>query len=147
MQFLRAMNSESVDGSMKTGGQTLLFPKDIYSTDQLPERTDDEEEAALFLCVRVRVNEPDGPKWSRAKMYEYLLDQYDSICQGCDRISDDQRYLQLNHNPPRADGGLNHITNRILICGPCNQLKSNIYTLSGLRRENRKRGYMAKING
>ena len=36
------MNSESVDGSMKTGGQTPLFPKDIYFTDQFPERTDDE---------------------------------------------------------------------------------------------------------
>ena len=24
--------------------------------------------------------------------------------------------------------GLNHITNRILLCGPYNKLKSNIYT-------------------
>ncbi len=39
--------------------------------------------------------------------------------------------------------GLNHVTNRILLCGPCNRLKSNTFTLSGLRRENKKRGYMS----
>ena len=44
----------------------------------------------------------------------------------------------------RSDGGLNHITNRILLCGPCNRLKSNQFTLSGLRRQNGKLGYMAK---
>ena len=71
-------------------------------------------------------------------MYEYLLAQYGARCQGCDRIFDDQRYLQLDHNTPRADGGITHNSNRILLCGPCNQLKSNIYTLSGLRRENHK---------
>ena len=54
------------------------------------------------------------------------------------------RYLELDHNTPRSDGGLNHISNRILLCGPCNRLKSNTYTLSGLRRENKKRGYMRR---
>lgn len=119
-----------------------VFGKVTY-TSQVPERTDDKQEAVPFLRVRERVKEPDGPRWSRAKMYEYLLDQYGPRCQGCDRTFDDQRYLQLDHNVPRSDGGINHITNRILLCGPCNQLKSNIYTLSGLRRENKKRGYMA----
>ncbi len=76
-------------------------------------------------------------------MLEYLVAQHGCKCQGCDRIFSDERYLELDHNTPRRDGGLNHITNRVLLCGPCNKLKSNIYTLSGLRRENRKRGYMA----
>ena len=56
-------------------------------------------------------------------------------CQGCDRTFDDPRYLELDHNTPRSDGGLNHITNRVLLCGPCNRAKSNTYTLSGLRSE------------
>ena len=42
-------------------------------------------------------------------------------------------------NTPHRDGGINHISNRV----PCNQLKSNVYTLSGLRHENAKHGYMA----
>ena len=107
-----------------------------------PIRTDDGETGAPFLRVKVKIPEPPGPRWTRAQMYEHLLDQYGSRCQGCDRTFDDPRYLELDHNIPRSDGGINHITNRILLCGPCNKLKSNIYTLSGLRRENKKRGYI-----
>ena len=76
-------------------------------------------------------------------MLEFLLNQEGSKCQGCDREFDDPRYLELDHNTPRSDGGLNHISNRILLCDPCNKLKSNKYTLSGLRKENIKLGYLA----
>ena len=109
-----------------------------------PVRTDDGQEAIPFLQVTERYAEPNGPRMSRAEMYDHLLRQYGQKCQGCDRVFDDPRYLELDHNTPRSDGGLNHITNRILLCGPCNRLKSNQYTLSGLRRQNRKFGYMAK---
>ena len=115
---------------------------DVTFTADPPARTDDGETAAPFLRVKQRVKEPDGPRWTRAEMYEHLLEQNGSRCQGCDRSFDDPRYLELDHNTPRSDGGLNHISNRILLCGPCNRLKSNTFTLSGLRRENRKRGYM-----
>ena len=115
---------------------------DITYTAEPPVRTDDGETAAPFLQVTERYAEPDGPKMSRAKMVEHLLGQHGPKCQGCDRTFDDARYLQLDHNTPRSDGGINHITNRVLLCGPCNQLKSNIYTLSGLRRQNKKLGYM-----
>ena len=37
---------------------------------------------------------------------------------------------------------MNDITNRILICGPCNLDKSDCFTLKGLIRENRKTGWM-----
>ncbi len=117
-------------------------PQIHYVTDP-PVRTDEGETAAPFLRVKVRVKEPDGPRWSRADMYEYLLELHGAICQGCDRTFDDPRYLELDHNTPRSDGGLNHVTNRILLCGPCNRLKSNQYTLSGLRRQNQRLGYMA----
>ena len=123
--------------------QTYLFAEDFHFTSELPTRTDDNEPAAPHLRVKVRIKEPSGRKMSRAEMYEHLLDQHSSKCQGCDRVFDDPRYLELDHNTPRSDGGLNHITNRILLCGPCNKLKSNQYTLSGLRRQNKKRGYMA----
>ena len=116
---------------------------DINFTDVLPIRTDDGETAAPFLRVKKNVHEPKGPKMSRKEMYEHLLEQEGMKCQGCYREFNDPRYLELDHNTPRSDGGLNHISNRVLLCGPCNKLKSNQYTLSGLRRKNKKLGYMA----
>ena len=115
---------------------------EVTFTDALPERTDDGEIASPFLRVKERVKEPEGPHWTRADMYDFLLTQHGTKCQGCDRAFDDSRYLELDHNTPRSDGGLNHVSNRILLCGPCNRLKSNTFTLSGLRRENNKRGFM-----
>ena len=118
-----------------------LFGKVHYRT-KLPRRTDAGETSAPHLKVKQRIKEPEGPRWSRAEMYEHLIEQKGIRCQGCDRTFDDPRYLELDHNTPRSDGGLNHISNRILLCSPCNRLKSNRFTLSGLRRENKKRGYM-----
>ena len=126
----------------KDGERTGLFDEDVHFTAHLPERTDDGEDAAPFLRVKERIKEPEGRKMSRAEMYEFLLTQYGFKCRGCNRAFDDPRYLELDHNTPRSDGGLNHISNRILLCGPCNKLKSNQYTLSGLRRQNKKLGYM-----
>ena len=108
-----------------------------------PKRTDHGQIAVPFLRVKERVEEPKGPRMSRAEMYAFLLSQHGPKCQGCDRVFDDPRYLELDHNTPRSDGGLNHLSNRILLCGPCNRAKSNIYTLTGLRRRNRKAGWMA----
>jgi len=107
-----------------------------------PQRTDDGDTAAPFLQVTERVKEPPGPNWTREQTETHLLSQHGSRCMGCYRLFDDPRYLELDHNTPRSDGGLNHITNRVLLCGPCNRLKSNTFTLSGLQRENKKRGYM-----
>ena len=109
-----------------------------------PPRGDDGAVAVPFLKTKLKVNEPKGPKMSRKEMYDFLLSKNGAKCQGCDRVFDDPRYLELDHNTPRSDGGLNHISNRVLLCGPCNKLKSNIYTLSGLRRQNKHLEYMAK---
>ena len=120
-----------------------LFTETIHFTAESPRRTDDGLPAAPTLKLQWSQAEPPGPRMSRARMYESLLASEGVKCHGCDRTFDDPRYLELDHNTPRAGGGINHISNRILLCGPCNRLKSNIYTLSGLRRENRKLGYMA----
>ncbi|WP_310757453.1 DNA methyltransferase [Candidatus Palauibacter soopunensis] len=124
---------------------TLFTAGEVHYETEPPERTDFGETAAPKLRTRMRVKEP-GPYMSRAAMYEVLLSKRGKVCEGCDPTFDDRRYLELDHNTPRADGGLNHISNRILLCSPCNRLKSHTYTLSGLRRENAKRGYMAKSN-
>lgn len=117
---------------------------EVTFTDQVPVRTDDGEIASPYLRVKQRVKEPPNPYKSRAAMMTFLLEQNGPVCAGCGRKFDDARYLELDHNTPRSDGGWNHISNRILLCGPCNKLKSNTYTLSGLRRQNKKLGYMAR---
>ncbi len=143
---LKRLESERLitDSTDKLHGH--LFPSDVITKDGPPTRTDNEVTAAPNLRTKVVMYEPPGQKMTRAAMYKHLLDQHGPKCQGCDRTFDDPRYLQLDHNTPRADGGLNHISNRVLLCGPCNQLKSHVYTLSGLRRENKKHGYMSNGN-
>ena len=37
----------------------------------------------------------------------------------------------------RPDGGMSHFSDRDLLCGPGNRLKTSAFALSGLRRENR----------
>lgn len=136
------LEQEGLIGEDTEGLHGRLFAEQIHFTDQVPVRADDKQTAAPTLRVRESILEPPGQKMTRSEMYEYLLSQYGSKCQGCYREFDDSRYLELDHNTPRADGGLNHITNRVLLCSPCNRLKSNTLTLSGLRRENKKLGYM-----
>ena len=143
---LKRLESEGLitDSTDKLHGH--LFPSDVITKDAPPIRTDNAVTASPNLRTKVVMYEPPGQKMTRAAMYKYLVEQHGTKCQGCDRTFDDQRYLQLDHNTPRADGGLNHISNRVLLCGPCNQLKSHVYTLSGLRRENKKRGFMSDEN-
>ena len=124
--------------------KTTLFSEKMYFISQPPVRTDDTEEVVPFLKTTLKVDEPKGKRMSRAELLGHLLNMHGCKCQGCDRVFDDPRYLALDHNTPRSDGGINHISNRILLCGPCNILKSNTLTLSGLRRENKKRGYMVR---
>ena len=115
---------------------------ELSFTPERPARTDGGVQAAPTLKLQWTQKEPPGPRMSRRETYDTLLSREGAKCQGCDRIFDDPRYLELDHNVPRSDGGLNHISNRILLCGPCNKLKSNVYTLSGLRKQNLKLGYM-----
>lgn len=124
-----------------------LSSGDIHYRKRPPRRSDDGKTAAPFLRVKVQVQEPAGPRMSRKAMYRFLLEQNGPICQGCDREFDDPRYLELDHNTPRSDGGINHISNRVLLCAPCNRLKSNTSTLSGLREKNEQSGYMAGSDG
>ena len=140
---LDRLRKEGLAGPDGDTDRLLTFGQIAYGTES-PERTDGGQMAAPPLVLKLQIPEPAGPKMSRAEMFEVLIRNNGTVCQGCDREFDDPRYLELDHNTPRADRGINHISNRVLLCGPCNRLKSNIYTLSGLRRENRKRGYMAK---
>ena len=115
----------------------------IHFTSELPERNDDGEKAVPFLKPKIVVSEPKDGFSSNEARRKYLLEHFGSVCQGCDRKFDDDRYLELDHILPKSNGGRNHILNLELLCGPCNKLKSNTYTLSELRKMNEKEGYMA----
>ena len=129
------------------GGRLLTFGEIGYST-AAPVRTDDGDTAAPVLKTKKkRSKEPPGPRMTRAEMVAILIEENGLVCAGCDREFDDPLYLELDHNTPRSDGGLNHISNRLLLCGPCNRIKSNKLTLSGLRAENKRRGRMASQRG
>ena len=118
----------------------------VHSKDTIPTRTDEGRTAGPFMKTKTKTFqlEPPGEKMTRADMYRRLIETHGAQCQGCDRMFDDQRYLDLDHKTPRSEGGLNHISNRTLLCGPCNRLKSNTLTLTGLRRKNKQLGYMAR---
>ena len=90
---------------------------------------------------------PEGkvsePRQSREEMFLSLIQKDGMVCRGCDREFDDRLYLELDHMLPKSDGGTNAIENRALLCGPCNRIKSNKLTLTGLRAQNRKLRRMA----
>ena len=54
--------------------------------------------------------------------------------------------MELDHIMPRADGGSNDITNRIMLCSPCNRKKSHRLTLSGLVAQNKKDNWTKDAN-
>ena len=122
----------------------LLTFGDVYYSSAPPVRTDGGQQAAPELVLKAQILEPPGPRMTHAEMKEVLIEQNGIVCRGCLRRFDDARYLDLDHNTPRSDGGINHISNRLLLCGPCNRAKSNKLTLSGLRALNSKNGWMAR---
>ncbi len=138
------LQKEGLAGPEGASDRLMTFGQIGYSTVP-PIRSDDGDTAAPILKTKQkRINEPPGPKMTRKQMVDILIEESGMHCAGCDRAFDDPLYLQLDHKTPRAEGGLNHISNRMLLCGPCNQIKSDKLTLNGLRAENQKRGRMAR---
>ena len=135
---------EIVKKRMEDNRQLLGDIPQIHYSTTPPARTDTGQEAAPTLVLKLHIPEPPGLKMSHAEMKQFLINNEGIVCKGCLRKFDDERYLDLDHNVPRSDGGINHISNRMLLCGPCNRAKSNTLTLSGLRKLNKQNGWMAR---
>lgn len=82
---------------------------------------------------------------SRKEMREYLAEaQADGdlvVCAGCGRRLE-REFMEMDHLSPSADRGSDAITNRVLLCGPCNRKKGPKFTLTGLYAANVKDGWM-----
>ena len=110
-----------------------------------PVRTDEGNAAAPSLAPVYTFNQKSA--LTHREMKDYLLETFSLQCWGCTFEAPDERYLQLDHVEPKADGGSNHLDNRALLCQPCNQAKSNRITISELRRRNTKEGHLTKPAG
>jgi len=131
------------------GGESHLAFGDIHYETEPPERTDGGEIAAPFLRVTEKRKRPPLEPWqklSRAEIVRELVEAQSItdgmvLCAGCGRELE-APFMELDHIVPRSDRGENDISNRILLCRPCNGRKSAKLTMKGLIGENRKAGWM-----
>ena len=141
---------EIVNRRMEDNKQLLANPDPqiiLRDENDIPVRTDDGEDAPTFE-LRLEIQRP-VERWQRlshAEMRNILADAQASVtglvdCAGCGR-SLELEFMELDHINPRAQGGENWITNRILLCGPCNRRKNADLTIIGLQRQNRRVGWM-----
>ena len=109
-----------------------------------PVRTDlaesDYAPAPSFETPTPRAKEA-WERLSHAQMREILYEAQEGACGGCGRELEIE-FMELDHLLPRADGGANDITNRVMLCAPCNRRKSHRLTISGLTQQNRREGWM-----
>jgi len=122
----------------------VTLPQIHYETEP-PRRSDENELAAPSLKLKTpRAVEP-WEKLTHRQMVRILEHAQRSngnvICAGCGRELE-REFMELDHITPRADGGENHIRNRILLCRPCNGKKGQYLTLRGLLRENKQVNWM-----
>ena len=139
LESIGLTSDASNDTRLVTLGDIIYATTPPVRTDE----TDDDPDVPDLVLRPTRVK----AKWellTHAEMREILANAQKNgdtiICAGCG-IALPLRYMQLDHNLPRKDGGENVITNRILLCGPCNLNKSARLTLSGLRDFNHKEGF------
>ena len=111
-----------------------------------PKRTDDGMIAAPPLKTKrkgvTRTPEP-GPVLPRDEMIDAIIDRDGDKCRGCNRHYSDRRIWEIDHLNPRSAGGVNHHSNRCLLCPPCNRDKSDKLTLTALIRQNKRAGLWA----
>ena len=135
----------SENGMLQFTEYRLNFINNKDKGEEFPARTDDNEVAAPSLRLRTRRPTEPWQQLSNALMRRILIAAQGRNelvgCAGCGRLMESD-FFHLDHISPKSEGGENYITNRILICAPCNSRKSNTSTLTGLQRGNRREGWM-----
>ena len=130
------------DTMLRAGEDNHVTLPQVHFVTEPPVRTDGNEIAAPTLKLRIKRPMEPWEKISHRGMRNILAaaqaNMFGVICAGCGRDLE-REFMQLDHILPKAEGGVDHILNRILLCGPCNRRKGNYLTLAGLRRENKKK--------
>ena len=120
------------------------IPRIVY-TDTPPERTDENGVAVPDLKLKTQYALESWQRLPHRVIVEHLVKAQSSaglvICAGCGRLME-REFMQLDHLMPRADNGVNDISNRILLCVHCNGRKGAHLTMTGLLRDNRRSGWM-----
>ena len=126
--------------------QRMFAVEQLTVTQTPPARTDEGDVASPDLRLRMSRQPEKWQRLYRQQIFDYLQDAQTNstglvTCAGCGR-SLEYEFMELDHILPRSEGGENYITNRILLCRPCNGWKSNNYTLAGLRNRNKRERWM-----
>lgn len=122
----------------------FLFADEFTFTSKLPERTDTEEVAVATLPTLKKALLAPWQRLTNAQIRSELEDAQANneglvVCAGCGRELE-APFMELDHITPVSSGGPNDISNRVLLCSPCNGRKSNKLTMEGLYIANKKRG-------
>ena len=135
------------DLTAPSDAQPALGFGELHYATTPPERTDDGEIAAPPFTPTAKRGLPRWQRLTRAQIVERLAQAQSPAgsggvtCGGCGIVLA-VRYMELDHVNPLAGGGVDDITNRLLLCGPCNGLKREDFTLPGLRKELKKKDWM-----
>ncbi len=115
-----------------------------YETEP-PARTDGGDEAFADIPTLTGRKRPRHPR--PRLQHGKLLEQFDAYCQGCGRdYNFDPRVLEVDHIRPKSDGGSDAYDNLTLLCPPCNRVKMDRMTLTGLQSQNRRDGHLLPEN-
>ena len=111
-----------------------------------PTRTDGQTQSTPDLRLTPQIALAAWQKLTHADMKQILCGAQRSsnglvVCVGCGRQLEPE-FMDLDHVRPKSEQGANTLDNRILLCHPCNGYKGNNYTLNGLMRLNRTKGWM-----
>ena len=127
-------------------GEALPLYGKIHYSKEPPERTDEGETATIALETINRRELAAWQKLSHKQMVEILKEaQADAdnaklvICAGCGRKLEPE-FMELDHLMPKSEPhSTNDLSNRILLCRPCNGRKSNRLTMNGLWSDNKSK--------
>ena len=126
----------------RLNAEKRIFGEDaiqLVSDPNALERTDGDDTAAEYLSpIYIRNRQSSIP---RAEMMRILVGKFGLVCWGCGFVPPHIDYLEsLTTTPPRVWRRRQRTAQPRAAMRPCNRRKSNIYTLDGLRRENKKAG-------
>ena len=132
--------AKTFDADRLKEARNLIASMSFVFTDVPPQPTTPVKNVPIFKTVA-------GVKTLRKNRYIYdemkdiLIKLFGATCWGCgyrpqvSPLHDAKDYLELDHIDPVRDGGSNELTNRALLCAPCNKFKSSEKTLGAVQAE------------